>query len=65
MLGDAIGAFLSALDRYTLADIALEPAAFAAFLPDAPPRPRRPYRRKAETVSAVGDTTPAAPKNLP
>lgn len=64
-LGDAIGAFLSALDRYTLADIVLEPAAFAAFLPDAPPRPRRPYRRKAETVSAVGDITPAAPKNLP
>ena len=65
MLGDAIGAFLSALDRYTLADIALQPTAFAAFLPDAPPQPRRPYRRKAETMPAVGDTATAAPKDLP
>lgn len=56
MLGEAIGSFLSTLDRYTLADIVLAPTAFATILPDAPPRPRRSYRRKAVPAAGAGDT---------
>ncbi len=62
MLGEAIASFLSTLDRYTLADIVLAPTAFAAFLPDAPPRARRPYRRKTETKLDARDTAPVSPE---
>ena len=46
MMGEAISAFQATLDRYTLADIVLEPHAFASASTDGPPRPRRPYRRR-------------------
>lgn len=56
MMDEAIGAFQATLDRYTLADIILAPNAFATGSPDAPPRPRRPYRRQAETTSTAPAT---------
>ncbi|MFA7413903.1 MAG: Rrf2 family transcriptional regulator [Rhizobium sp.] len=65
MLGEAIGSFLSTLDRYTLADIVLAPTAFASILPDAPPRPRRPYRRKAAARTAAADAAPLSPDTMP
>lgn len=65
MMGEAIGSFLSTLDRYTLADIVLAPTAFAAILPDAPERPRRSYRRKTAAVTAAGDAVPLSPDTLP
>ncbi|HCL66208.1 MAG TPA: BadM/Rrf2 family transcriptional regulator [Rhizobium sp.] len=64
MLGEAIGSFLSTLDRYTLADIVLAPSAFAAILPDAPPRARRPYRRKTQAASTASDAEPASPESM-
>lgn len=65
MLGEAIAAFLSTLDRYTLADIVLAPTAFAAILPHAQPRARRPYRRKTEAAPAASDAEPASPESKP
>ena len=58
MMGEAVAAFQAALDRYTLADIILAPSAFDVTSPDAPPRPRRPYRRKQEPMPS--DKAPLA-----
>jgi Rrf2 family transcriptional regulator, nitric oxide-sensitive transcriptional repressor len=50
MMGEAMSAFQATLDRYTLADIVLAREAFGPISPDAPPRPRRSYRRQAQPV---------------
>ena len=53
MMGEAVSAFQAALDRYTLADIILAPNAFGPSSPDAPPRPRRSYRRQGQPAFAA------------
>lgn len=46
MMGEAVDAFLATLDRYTLADIMIEPGAFGMVPPGTSPRPRRAYTRR-------------------
>lgn len=55
MMAEATAAFQAALDRYTLADIVLSPAAFGIVSPDAPARPRRAYRRKQDALPVAAD----------
>jgi len=63
MMGEAVAAFQAALDRYTLADIILAPAAFGVAPPGASPRPRRAYRRRQyPTVTAIEPYSNNAPE---
>jgi Rrf2 family nitric oxide-sensitive transcriptional repressor len=53
LLGEATGAFLAALDRHSLADIALSPSALGLLPPATEPRPPRPYRRRPSSQSGA------------
>lgn len=66
MMGEAALAFQAALDRYTLADIALAPSAFGLLAADAPPRPRRAYNRRptSGTATTRTETVPGSSTQL-